>query len=513
MRRSPAEWILPLLIAAGAVATVFHHLNFSLWYDETFSYGLVRQPLPTFLGHYIWGSEANMVLYYAILRSWLWLTRLVGIDPVEVIVRFPSAVFAVASAIVVYFLGRRLVDPLAGFVAAGLLLANFLEVLLAQMARAYSLQVLLLALSWYALVALLETDTNRRRWWIAYTALGALAVYADLFSALVLVAQVVALVALGILPGPWQARVRASVKRLLVSYALMGLVLSPLLLDAVLHGGPNTWILPAHLVDIKTFFLFISGDNRIYERLLLGSAFLGGVLALLAAGRASVAPRLTRALPDALGSAVALGCWIVVPIALSFALTRPYLNLHLFFNRYLIVVVPPLCLLAGLGVAALRWRLAQLALAIALALAAWPQLPLYYRFAEVQDIRDPVRWVQQRYQPGDGLICDPVVQCPIPVSYYLDAYPGPAHFDAGSPGRFSWPDTSWIPVDRDRVLAYAAAHKRVFFIFGPLGNGEADAAEAKGLESALATRYTEIDHIKAHAAAADSTVNLYQVAP
>jgi hypothetical protein len=54
------------------------------------------------------------------------------------------------------------------------------------------------------------------------------------------------------------------------------------------------------------------------------------------------------------GQTFALVSWLIVPMALSYAATQPFLNLHL-FSDYLVVVVPPVCLLAGLGIAVLPW--------------------------------------------------------------------------------------------------------------------------------------------------------------
>ena len=509
-RRGPG-WLIPSVVALVAAGLVFYRLDISLWYDETFSYGVSTQPWHTFLGHYLWGVEANMALYYGLLRAWLWLSGVFGLNPVEVIVRFPSAVFAVAATVVLYLLGKRLGGWVAGAIAAGLYATNFLQLIVAQNARSYSLQLFLLGLSWYCLLAAVDGGPHQRRWWPGYVVSSTLAVYAALFSGLVLVAQVLAIAIILVWPGPWQARVRGSLRWFVGSLILIGVLLIPIAVDAAIHGGPNDWILPAHLGDIRTFFLFISGNNIWYERLVIVTGLLAGIMALIAWARPQLAARVTNARPEWFATVIALSCWLVVPIVLSFVLTRPGLNLHLFFHRYLIVVVPPICLLVGLGVSALRWGAAQLALVVLLALVAIPQVPQYYKAARIQEFHEPTVWIQQRYQAGDGLICDPVVQCGIPMSYYLVAYPGPAHFDADSPGRFIWENTSWVPIDADRVLAYAAAHRRVFFIVAPIGNGTPAADEAKALESALGQRYTETDHLTAHAPAADTSVYLYQV--
>ena len=462
-RSRPAAVLAPpLLVALASALAVFHNIGFAAWFDEAYSYGLATSPWHVLLGQWVWGSESNMALYYVILKAWLAITGLVGIAPNEIILRLPNLVFAVAAAVMVYLLGARLFGWVAGLVGAGLYLTNFLQMILAQMARSYTLELFLLAASWYALFAALESGRAARRWWIVFVGSSVLAVYAALFSGLILVSQAVAMLALLVIPGAWRGRVQANLRPLVISFGVAFVLVLPIGIDAALHGGP-VWVPPVGLHDVREFFSFLGGDSRRYELLVFGSAALGGLLALLA----WIRPALTRARPEWFGAATAMACWFLVPLGIAFVLTQPHLNLHLFFKRYLIVVVPPLCLLAGLAVGALRWRLAQAALAVALVLVAVPQLLHYYPYAQVENVRDPVQWIEQRYQPGDGVICGVAVVCAIPIEYYFELDRGPAHFDAGSPGRFSWASATVAPTP-DAVRHYAAEHRRVFLIFvGP----------------------------------------------
>jgi 4-amino-4-deoxy-L-arabinose transferase-like glycosyltransferase len=508
-----------LLVALASAIAVFHQIGFSAWFDETYTYGIATQPFQDLIGKWAWGSESNMILYYLVIKAWLGATGLLGLAPNEVVLRIPGALAAIGASVMVYLLGRRLFGPVAGLVGAGLYLANFLQIIVAQMARSYSLELLLVTVSWYALVAALQeppTPTLPRKgggrfpkWWALFVASSALAVYAALFSGLVLASQAVALALLLILPGPWRQRIRAGLRPAVLSFAAVGVLITPIAVDAALHGGPS-WVAPVNIHTLLGFFRFIGGGSRRYEFLVFAAAALGGLLALLAvipgAGRLRW---VTRARPEAFGAALAMAVWFAMPIAISFALTQPGLNLHLFFNRYLVVVIPPLCLLAGLAVGALRWRIAQAVLAVGLAAVAWPQLLQYYPYAQAQDIRGPVQWIEQRYQAGDGLICDPSVECGIPIEYYLEVDRGPAHFDPDSPGRFFWAESRVVSVDSETVGNYATKHRRIFFIFAPLGVLPPKVAEAQQLESTLGSSHRAIDRTTAHAVI-DTTVVLYE---
>src|SRR6266568_7370571 len=151
-------WILCLLIGGVALAfNLFRLGSKSMWFDEILSVERARQSLPV-LWQIIFATQPNMALYYIFLHFWLILTSLLGLNPTEVVVRFPSAVFAALSSIVIFLLGRRFLGLIAGIVAAGIYLLNNLQLVYAQETRSYALQLLLLCIAWYALFAALTVS-------------------------------------------------------------------------------------------------------------------------------------------------------------------------------------------------------------------------------------------------------------------------------------------------------------------------------------------------------------------
>src|SRR6266516_6392373 len=148
----------------------------SIWFDEAFSVELARQPLPL-LGHIIFGLEPNMELYYLLLHGWLAVTGMLGQHSTEFVVRLPSAIFAALSTVVVFLLGRRFLTMPAGLVAAALYLLNDLQLVYAQQARSYSLQLLLTCIAWYAFFAAITGESNAKRWWMCYIRATTLAIY------------------------------------------------------------------------------------------------------------------------------------------------------------------------------------------------------------------------------------------------------------------------------------------------------------------------------------------------
>src|SRR5262245_36368651 len=195
--KAAPSWMRSNLALATAIAclglalTMFQLGGPSLWMDEAFSVELARKPLSTLGLVSSSGGEANMVLYYLILHGWLNLLSLFGIPALEFAVRLPSALFASASAVVIFLLGRKYVSQLVGGLAAVLFLLNSYVLTTAQFTRSYSLQLLLLTLSWYALLAALTTERRAWAWWIGYALLTGASIYTQLTTVFIVCAQIV----------------------------------------------------------------------------------------------------------------------------------------------------------------------------------------------------------------------------------------------------------------------------------------------------------------------------------
>ena len=482
-----SRWTLSLLFCSLALVFNLYRLGMpSIWFDEAFSVELARQPLPL-LWHIIFGPEPNMELYYLLLHGWLALTAILGLHPTEFVVRLPSALFAALSTVIVFQLGNRFAGRFVGSLAACLYLLNDLQLLYAQQARSYSLQLLLMCLAWYALFAATLEEARQRRWWVCFVLATTLAIYAQLFTLFLLLAQLITFALWLLLPNPWRRNALQQLPAALLSLCCIGILCLPLLVGG-LQLPKTDWLPVPQFRDIALLLLTISGDNKIYAVLILMCCGMAMYGAFLVGADLPRPPPMYRPVPFADTSAVgavnrplrlnvpitiALLCWIVVPIVVSFVISLG--PIHLFSSRYLVVVVPPLLLLTAMGLSALRWRTLRVMLTLGLCLLALQAVPLYYRSAQVEDWNVATFWLEQNYHSGDGLVCyDNAVEqgCQVSVEYYLNAYPSAAHFTSDAPGAFSWtsfgaahPEAAVDPV----VLAsFGAKHARLFYIVGRL---------------------------------------------
>ena len=551
----PPDWLLCLVTGVVALAFNLYRLGGpSLWFDEILSVERARQSLPV-LWHIIFSTQQNMALYYLLLHFWLSFTTLLGLHSSEFVVRFPSAVFAALGSIMVFLLGRRFMGIIGSMIAAGLYLLDMLQLVYAQETRSYSLQLLLICTGWYALFAALglgsgagspgkegqtpEATVHGRaagqyRWWVCYVVAMTLAIYAHLFSILILFAQVLTIGIL--LASQWRGKIRgqawSSLLAAVVSLVSTGVLSIPMLL-AARHGSKTGWLAIPHLHDIPSLFLTISDNSIFYMLMLAACCTLGiGVVALVhltrdrqvkgQAGRGAL-PLHFVFFGDKAGDArlawlqglwpvlFALLCWLVVPVIASYVISQGHTRI--FSSRYLVTIVPPLFLLVGLGIATLRWRLIQVVLAAILLLVALHHVPQYYSSAQVEDWRTPALWLEQHYHAGDGMVCYNNAQgCEVAIEYYLRAYPSGAQFPADSPGAFPWVnyDTTnrlgdfGAAVDPARLAGYGAMHPRLFFIAGRFANST-EAALAQAAQHWLDTHY----HFIAQSTKGAVTIRLY----
>ena len=511
---SSPYWLAgPLLVIAALALNLYNLGKPSLWFDEAFSAELARQPLPS-LWHIIWGPEPNMELYYIFLHFWLRAVTFVGLQQTEFIVRFPSAVFAALSVFFVFLLGKRYLGRRVGLFVALLYLINYEVLIYAQQARSYALQLLLLCISWYALLHFCTEEKHGKRWLIVYAISAVLSMYAHLFSVFVLIAQWLAVAGLLILPGQWRALVRRRIPAFVASIFAIGVLVIPLLLVSR-QGGRTSWLPVPHLGDIYQLFIAIVAGHSFY---LYGLVFCSGVavcLILLACGLEYL-PALQKLIPRQiimreqipamlqprryLPLLWMLLCWLVIPLIISYLVSQS--SIHLFSVRYLVVITPAFLLCAGLGIASLRnWGVAIL-LACELIFLALPLVPAYYQNAQIEDWRTPSQWLIQMYRDGDGLVCYDNEQsqgCQVSVEYYLHTYASDnIHFTADSPGAFSWEnDSSANPsaaVDPGALARYGARHPRIFFIVGRLPDNNA-VRLAKQAQDWLNRHYQFVDQV------------------
>lgn len=470
----------------------------SLWTDELFSVTFASKPWHV-IAQQLWGENANMGLYYVLLAGWIHLWGLFGVTPTEWLIRLPSIAFAVGSVLAAYLVAVRLLGRVAGLIGATLLLVNYVFLMEVAQARAYTLELFLQLVGWLLFIRILRGPATNRWLPIAYGVVMALAVYADLFSVLIVATQLAIFgVLLRVDPGVG-ARAGELFRQAAAAAVTFVLAIVPISIDVVLHRIPNDWVPTPGLHELVTFAGAVSAANPVYSVLL--AAGVGLALATLARQRPSASRPLEM---NQRSVTVLLGTWILLPIVLSYGLSHKPFDQHLFLTRYLLPVVPAICLLVAAGLYAVgnrRLRIGLLAATLIVSLAA---IPLYYARVQREDFRTATTWLVQRYRPGDGIACASL-GCAFAVEYYA-----PGRMQAEAPGQYVWDPGQFghVSADPSTIATYAQDHSRIFFVYGTAGQIPYIADDESWLMSHGYQRTAEL--ITAPGSAGTVTVELFE---
>lgn len=357
------RWIAVSVLTVAAVAVRLFCLSCKpFWFDEAFSVEVARVTWPNFL-HLLWWREANMSLYYLLLRIWLHL----GQNPF--LIRSLSALIAAATIPALYWLGSLLYGRRVGLIGAALLTFSAYHVRYAQEARSYELFALLATMSCGFLIAFLEQPTNFRR--RAYVLTSVLAVYAHFYALLLIAAHWLAL--------RWMTASRTTHENadapkeswwcnaleLSKRWKVIGCAVAPVVIFVAKTGaGPIKWI---HRPGISDLWRFASDITNGWPVVYFGLS----LLVLIPFGK-----RLfQRSHSWEQWRAQFLLVWLLFPIVLTVLLSfaRP-----VFLPRYMIFCIPPLLVLTAAGMESVRpvWVTGVLGAAVIL-LSAW-SVPFVY---------------------------------------------------------------------------------------------------------------------------------------
>jgi hypothetical protein len=382
----PIHWLALALVLLAGVSLRFHCLACKpFWFDEAFSVEIGRIGWKDFF-HLLWWREANMSLYYLLLRGWLH----VGQSPFTI--RALSVVISAGALAAIYWLVHSLYDRRVALVATALLAVNAFDIRYAQEARSYSLFVLLATLSSGFLIAFLKDPTRRNR--TAYICFSVLAVYAH-FYALLLVAAHWLGFRWGGVPGTISDESRTNIARQLRRcWIAIGISVLPLLVFVAKTGaGPLKWIQRPGLSQLADFVTYAcDGLPLVYAAACL--------LALLPL-RKNVPFRRSDWPSWRLHF---LAIWLLFPIALTVLLSfaRP-----VFLPRYMIFCLPALLILTAVGLTSLRTTWLSAAVVGAVLLLSAHYVPFVYSH-DFDDERDAsgaaTDFILDHSAPGDGVI-------------------------------------------------------------------------------------------------------------
>ena len=380
--RLPFALGISLLLALATFLRIVALGRKSFWLDEAASSMLARSDWHTFVTALL-QREANMALYYLLLRGWI------HVGTSEACLRLLSVVFGVAAVPIMYQLGQALFGTKTARIAAFLMTIHVFHIQYSQEARGYALVVFLALLSSYFFVRLLPSATKTTQ--AAYILASILTVYAHVFGA-------------WILPAQWACALflpnAAPVKRTVcIAAGIISVFLSPLVFSLLFVSDRSqlSWMTQDTASSLYHFLLDLSGNA--------GSPLLVLYLVLLLVSLRSHFRSPQPLQGGATFAYVFLWAWLLLPtfIVGSISLHQPILQV-----RYLIVCLPPFLILAADGLAHIGSRPIFVAALMAMAGLSLVGVKSYYKargdLNHIDNWRDATRYCLSQAQSGDAVL-------------------------------------------------------------------------------------------------------------
>jgi len=401
------QWLtLSLTLGTGAVVRFHCAACKPFWFDECFSVEVARISWRNFL-HLMWWREANMSMYYILLRGWLQL------GPSPFFVRSLSIVISVATLPAIYWLAKLLYDRRVALIATALLAVNAYSVRYAQEARSYALFLLLATLSSGCLISWLQATCEesrsqfatsnsqvRRRW--VYVGTAVLAVYSHLYALLLIASHWIVLSRTS--PG----KAPQSVMR--HTWSIIGVAVLPLLIFVAKTGaGPIRWIQRPGFRDLAEFLQHLSGGKTWVLPVIFGAACIAAIVPV----RRSL---WSRGETWEVWRCQFLLVWLLFPVMLTvlLSLARP-----VFLSRYMIFCLPALLILAAAGLARLNHWLLSPTLVLVLLLGLQGTAFVYgHDFDNERDASGAAtEFILDYSEPGDAIVFH-IAETRVPYEFF-----------------------------------------------------------------------------------------------
>jgi 4-amino-4-deoxy-L-arabinose transferase-like glycosyltransferase len=429
----------------------------SVWFDEAYSVFIAQQPLleiPRLLQAY----DTHPPLHYALLHVW---TALFGTG--EAAVRLPSVIASVGVVVLTFLLARRLAGERVGLLAAILIAFSPFQITAAQEARMYPFLTLFGLGGSYALWLALEE--GRRRQWIAYVLLMALALYTHHFALLLVLAHGVY-----VLVVHRRIATTRTWMRWMAMTALAYLPILPVIFTQLTTARAWPDFRPPFgvraLTDLMGMFSFGGGLFG------MGTYFRRGPL-LLEYRAAILLPFVLLALCGVAGlggwrrRAFVLGYWLLPVLTIAVI----SLKWNMFYERYFSFVLPPFATLLAAGVCYLAEAVRRPGKVVALVsvlmfLASFnlPALADVYRARTAYEWRGTAQYVTARARADDFILFVPAF-ARIPFEYYFEGRQArmslnPKERPLAERRQVQF-ETSF---DRNKMAALARGHPRMWII-------------------------------------------------
>ena len=384
-----------LITCVALIVRVWNLSGRSLSYDEGFSFHFSTLPLKDILTN---TQESNPPLYFSLLHIW---TKLFGDS--ELSLRLPSVLCGILAILLIGWVARLIRGRQLAWISMGLLAIMPLSVEHSQIARAYSL-FLMLSLASYGCLLRWEI-LKRTRWVVAYVLTTTLMCYAHYYALFNVIAQHLYLT--------WQVyRRRISFRQWMCLFvpAILGYLPCLLIMFQRLHSSSSEgfWLpKPSLLMLIYTPHFYVT--RYLSPELVWAYVALAvlGLIRLKQSSRNIIQGLRKRRKPLAWSGFLAcrrtdgfLLLWMICPLLIPFIWSR--IGTPMFWPRYTVAAAPAFAMLVSQGLLNLSTRSMRYSMTCMLATITAMSLSRYHA-QPTESWRALTATVRSLAQPDDAL--------------------------------------------------------------------------------------------------------------
>ena len=394
------ELILAVILFFGLFLRVYALGSESIWQDEGFSVSVAHMNLSELIA--TTAADVHPPLYYLLLHYWISI-----FGDSEFSCRFLSALFGFFSIVMIYKVGSLLFHRDTGLLGALVLALSEFHIHYSQVARMYSLMVLLTLLSFYYFIRLRREKGVRST--AGYMVWTILLMYTHIYGLFIVMAQNIYAISASVS----SKNKTALGKWIALQAILLSLYLPWLhsLMGQVMKVEEGYWIPAPTLFSIVVSFTEYAGS--VYSLLLL---VLPVFLLLVPLKRYTENVRVTNHVApvgypsgqqeeSAFWSITLLSIWLFTPIVMPFIISlfsRP-----IYHFRYTIGASVAFYLLAAAGIDRIRSKPAKMLLICAIVLSSLANVWGYYKTTHKAQWREVGMYLNEKAKSGDLVLIIP----------------------------------------------------------------------------------------------------------
>jgi 4-amino-4-deoxy-L-arabinose transferase-like glycosyltransferase len=373
-----------MIVIAGLILRLYDLDGESIWVDEGQTIYLSSHDLPQVIEES--SNDNHPPLYTILLHFWMKI-----VPHTTFYFRLLSVIFGVLAIILIYIVGKELIDQNTGLVSAFFLAFSILHLHFSQEVRSYMLVVVLILLSYYLLIRL--DRQSKLRILILYIIVNTFLVYTHFLGWFIILAQ-------NIFYAIQFPLHKDRFKHVIIADAIIVVLYLPWLNTMLARFSDlqkEFWVSIPTWLSIPQAFLVHAGTYTIFGMTLLLVFFILCLRSLFVIQEGKIRIRRLNVKEKYL-----VLLWMWIPILIPFVLS--FVFAPVFITRITIGASLALYLLSAIGLVSLPKKSLKIGVSIFCFILFLGNCSIYYKETNKERWKEATEFIEKNAQSGDLLI-------------------------------------------------------------------------------------------------------------